>query len=1176
MQFVNFNTKRSPHCFKSPHAVGIGSGIVVSAIALFILLLTAPWLHAQTVSGTISGTITDASGASVPNAAVSVISTDTSLIRNGATNETGYFSFPALPPGAYVVNVSLEGFQSSTSSVKLSVGQVLNVNFQLKVGNTTEKVVVVASESSGLQTTTHELSTVLQGKSMEDLPQYSGSRGETFASQTMMVGVQLLEPPGEQLSGSNVTKYNTWSNALLIGGQGSYVTTYLQDGVVDMNYYNQTATLQPPVEATAEVQVIRNNPNARYDGVNVVNVVSKSGSEKFHGRAYEYVQNEDLNATTYGQNGGNTEDRYNMFGANGGWVVPYTHKKVFFFADYQGYRFTIYKFLKQLLPTQAQRNGDFSADLAAGGSWMGEAATVIYDPLTYASNGYNGTGTRGYGSTAVLTPFSGNIIPAARISSFAKNYLALAYPKLPNGYIANGKNYGSTHSRTKFTHDDYLFRGDYNISEKDHLYGAYNTGNPEILRPEFVDDCLCAEPNRLWGTDIYVEESHVVTPNFVNTARLGYSRANTGQSFGNVGNGTNYFSQLGLTGLSPVKDAWSWPNATPGGYGGSSGNPVDAIENAFQANDEINWIHGNHSVFIGFELDKRYYKGRWVGGNPNGALTSNGQYTYDGGSNAAWNQSTGLLTGSLGTAYAANQFADFLLGYYAATGASAGTQIGWFTQYNIMPYIQDDWRIGKKLTVNLGLRYDNYTPPKEKNNHAGIFDIANNKYTHGLYQANKYNFSPRVGLAYAVNDKLSIHSGFGIYYYQFGYVDLNYIMNDPNYITQLNSTQTQTEPVIWPTSASTSSNPNISSTSTQVGYAEQFLLSDAQTVWANMPAPSGTFPVGGTTFAPKMPTSYVEQWNLAVQQVFGKDWLLTIDYAGSENHHGIFISNPNLASLPSATDISSSVYTTTANINSRRPYTSYAGDISQFSKWNSANYHGLETQLRKSFSSGFEITTNFTWQKSMDFQSSDYTPGQAGRAPQVDYGRSDFIQKLLYKASGIYDLPFGKGKAFLNGGKWWENQIGGWRLSGDMYTETGFPFSVVATNNAYIGGGINERANRLCNGNKSSHGNTYERYTQYINTACYAQPAAGTLGTERRNDLIGPRNTNVDLSLAKEFIIHDELKFQLRGDAFNALNHVNLGEPTVELSASDFGAADANDGNTAPGRYLQISAKILW
>jgi len=1145
------------------------------AMILIALLFMAPRLHAQTVSGTLTGTITDPSGASVPDVAVKVKNADTGLTREGITNSTGFFSIPALPPGPYTVETTVKGFEDATSTVTLSVGQTLNVDFQLKVGSTNEKIEVVATESTGLETSSHELNTVMSARSMEELPQYSGSRGETFASQTLMVGVQLLEPPGEQISGSNVTKYNTWSNALLIGGQGSYVTTYLQDGVVDMNYYNQTATLQPPIEATQEVEVIRNSPNARYDGVNVVNVISKSGSEKFHGRAYEYVQNEDLNATTY-QNGPNSEDRYNTFGANGGWTVPYTHKKVFFFADYQGYRFIIYKFLKQLLPTQAERGGDFSADLAANGSWKGEAATTIYDPLTYASNGYNGTGQHGYGATAVLTPFTGNVIPAGRISSFATKYLALAYPQLPNSYSASGKNYGSTHSRTKFTHDDYLFRGDYNISEKDHLYGAYNTGNPEITRPEFVDDCLCAEPNRLWGTDIYVEESHVISAAMVNTARLGYSRANTGQSFGNVGNGTNYFSQLGLTGLSPAADAWSWPTANPGGFGGSSGNPIDAIENSYQVNDEVNWIKGRHSLFIGMELDKRYYKGRWVTGNPNGSLATNGEYTYDSGSNAAWNQSTGLLSSSLGTANAANEFADFLLGYYASTNASAGTQIGWFSQYNVMPYVQDDWRLGKKLTVNLGLRYDNYTTPKEKNNHAGTFDIVNNSYKLGLYPANKYNFSPRIGLAYALNDRTSIHAGFGTYFYQFGYVDLNYVMNDPSYITQLNSTQTQAQPVIWPSTASTNSNPDITSAATQRGYAEQFKLSDAEAIWANMPAPSGTFPTGGTTFAPKMPTSYAEQWNLAIQRVFGKDWLLTLDYSGSENHHGIFISNPNLASLPSAAEISSGIYTTTADINSRRPYTSYAGDLSQFSKWNSANYHGLETQLRKSFSSGFEFTTSFTWQKGMDYQSSDNNPGQAGRRPQDDYGPSDFIQKILYKANGIYELPFGQGKTFLNGGKWWENQIGGWRLSGDVYTETGFPFSVVASSNAAIGGGINERANWLCNGNKSSHGSTYSQYLQYINTSCYSQPAGGALGNERRNDLLGPRNTNIDLSAFKEFIIHDELKFQLRGDAFNALNHVNLGEPTKEITASDFGAADANDGNTAPGRVIQISAKILW
>lgn len=1154
MQTTCSRKKRRANRAQSQLLARLCSGIILSAIATFSLVI--PCLHAQTVSGTISGTVTDPSGAIVANAAVQIKNTGTSQTRNGVTNSTGFFSFPALPPGEYVVDVSGSGFQKATSNLTLAVGQIVNIKFQLKVGGSTEKVVVNATDSVGLETQGHDLNTVLSAKSMENLPQYTDSRGETFALQTQMVGVQLIEKPGAQPStGNNVTNYNTWSNALYISGQGPWVTTYLQDGVVDMDYFDQTATVQPPVEATQEVEVIRNNPNARYDGANVVNVVSKSGTDTFHGRAYEELQNDKMNARGYNA-GPLGETRYNQFGADGGWLVPFIHKKVFFFADYQGYRLIAYKFLQAILPTAAERSGDFSADLAANPRTK-QPATVIYDPNTYVGGGASGPG--------VLSQFNydghPNVIDPARITPFAKEYLDELYP-LPNlKNTSLGRNYGSESSRTKFEHDDYLFRGDYNISDKDHLYGAYNTGNPRIIRPEFVDNCLCAEPNELYGTDIYAEESHVFTPFLVNTGRIGYSRAVTGKNFGQVGNGTDYFTKFGLTGLSPVPAVWGWPNANPGGFSGPGGNPTDATEDSYQASDEVNWIHGNHSVFFGAELDKHFYKGVWDTGNPNGSLKTNGEYTYNGSKQAAWQRPGAWVLGSVAVPYA-NQLADFLLGYYSATDASAGTQVGWFNQFNIMPYIQDDWRVTKKLTVNLGLRYDNYSSPKEENHHAGIYDVPHNTYTLGSYAANNFNFSPRIGFAYALNEKTTIHSGFGLYYYQYGYVDLVGMMNDPYYITQLNSTQTQVQPVIWP-SSNTNGNPDIAGSTP--GQQEFFTLTNAEAVWLAMPAPAGVIGAGSTTFAPKMPTSYVEQWNLAVQRLLGKNWLFTADYVGSENHHGYYFSNVNLASLPGPNDTNAS---SAADINSRRPFQAIQGNLTQDSKWGSANYNGFETQIRKSFSGGFEITSNFVWQESMDTGSSDNGHGMAGLNPRVDYGRSDFNQKYIYKLSGIYELPIGRGRSFLNGGRWWQNQLGGWRLSGDLSVNAGYPFSVIATDSSNTGGGITMRATQSCNGNSLSH----RSFNEFFNVSCYAQPAVNTFGNERRNDLTGPRDTNLDVSVFKEFPIYEHMKFQWRTDAFSVLNHPLPQAPDNKMTDTAFGQITGWAG----AREIQLSAKILW
>jgi hypothetical protein len=571
-----------------------GVGLLLTAALVAILFLVAP-LQGQTVSGTVTGTVIDSSGAIIPGATVTVKNTDTGGARTGVTNGAGYFSIPALPPGPYLLDVKIKGFQEETSSLTVSVGQTLSVSLKMQVGSESQKVDVFSSGSLGLQTESHDLSSVMSAETLEDSPAYAGYRGDTFYAQSTEVGVQPGSQQGDSNIGSNVSQYNLQSNTLLIGGAGYWSASYLEDGVVDMSYFGQQATVQPPPEAVQQTEIIRNSANARYDGANVVNVVTKSGTTEFHGRVYDYVENNVFNARTKNSTAAPAVTRYNKFGANAGWYVPWTHKKLFFFADYQGFRDLTSTTLNDCLPTAAERSGDFSGDTLAGP--CGQKPGIIFDPTTF-----NAAATPNGGPNA-LTQFSGNIIKPSRISALATAYINMVYP-LPNGLsnIATD-NYASTHARTKFVHDDYLFRIDYNISDKNHVYGAYNANDPDIIRPEFVDDCICKEDNQAFGKDFYIEWSHVYTPNFVNTARVGFSRSLTSQQFGHIGNGTNYFAQLGLTGLNPPPPIWGWPSFNVGGFSGPSGSPLSAKQNMFEYSDEINWNHGKHSVFMGGEID---------------------------------------------------------------------------------------------------------------------------------------------------------------------------------------------------------------------------------------------------------------------------------------------------------------------------------------------------------------------------------------------------------------------------------------------------------------------------------------------------------------------------------------------------------------------------------------------
>ena len=1140
-----------------------GGGWLFTAMLMAMLFLQAP-ARAQTASGTITGVVTDPGGAAVAGAAITAKNTATGDTRKTVTNGAGVFSIPALPPGPYSLDVAATSFAESASTVTLTIGQVLNVNFSLKVGPASEKVEVVAEETTGLETQDHQLSEVMDAKTVENTPAESSYRNATFYAQTLEVGVQPGSQLGDNHIGSNVSQYNMQSNQLFIAGQGFWSTSYLLDGVVDMSYFDQTATVQTPVEATQEVQVIRSSANARYDGANALNALTKSGTETFHGRAYDYLENDAFNARGYAA-GPLGELRYNMFGANAGWKLPFTHNKAFFFVDYQGFRQIQAAFKQAYIPTADERGGNFQADTVAN-SETKQPATIIYDPNTY--NAANGTGGTGAGPNVLqVMTYNGqqNVIPPGRISPLATQYLKLVYP-LPNFLNTSAdNNYGSQFAKTKFNHDDWLGRGDYNISDNDHLWGAYDTNNPVITRPEQWDHIGVQnedEVNQLFGTDIYIEESHVFSPSLVNTGRVGFARSINGQQFAQVNNGTDYVTLFGLSGLNPPPSVWGLPAFNVGGYSGPSGSPLGATQNMYEYSDELNWVRGKHSIFAGLEWDVVDYNAFWYTGQPNGALSVSGEYTYNGSSGAAWQRPGQWLLGTVQKMPSANELADYLLGDYSATNATAGSEVGYFHQHNLMPYIQDDWRVSPKLTINLGLRYDYYSPPAEQYGHAGWLNPQTGKFTEATFLPNKYNFSPRAGFAYALNDKTAIHGGGGIYYYQFSYFDLQGMMTDPLFNTGLNSTQTQVNPVIWPAS-NTAPNPD---TGAAPGQQEFFTLADAEAIWSQMPAPNGTFVPGSLTFAEKMPTSYSEQWNLAVQRTIGSSWLVTVDYVGSANHHIFNFSNINLAALPGPNDTNPG---STADINARRPFQAIPGNILQQRKSGSSNYNGLEASLKKQFSSGFSVNTNVVWGKSLDFQDSDHgTPsGEMGLNPHVDYGRSDFMQKLVYKASWIYELPFGKGKPFLNSGKWWENQLGGWRFSGLLTFEGGFPFNVTATDNSNTGGAITMRAQQTCNGNTGSR-----TFSQYFNKSCYAIPAENTFGNERRNDLTGPHNTNLDLSAFKEFPIWNNLTLQWRTDAFSSLNHPLPDQPNSGCCTGTYDEITGWGG----ARTLQMAAKVLW
>jgi Carboxypeptidase regulatory-like domain/TonB dependent receptor-like, beta-barrel len=1086
-------------------------------IALLVLPFVPGLIAAQTVTGSITGTVIDPSKAAVAGASVTIQNSDTKDIRRTLSNAAGVYAVPALPPGTYTVTAAAPGFASTTSSVRLLLNANLKVDLPMKIGASSQVVQVAEPGNAALETQSHDLSDVIDAQAIEDMP---SSNGLLFQALTNNLTVENYGT-GTYGSGndSNINQYQGSNNSLEIGGTNIETTVYLEDGVRNVNYYTQTATVMPPIEASQEVNIIRGNADARYDEPTVLNVITKNGTNAFHGRVYDYLQNNALDAI--GEiNTPLSVTRYNQFGADVGGPSLFS-KRLFFFYGYQGLRNYQTSTQQGFFPTAAERSGDFSADSA-----------VIYNPTTYNSAN----------PSQPLTPFPGNKIPAGKLDAFATAYLKLLVP-LPNGLATiKGNNYLAVPRKHTFD-DQNITRVDFNINQNDHLYGAWETYSPLNTGPStfsMVTD-IFTQTNKQDGKASYIEESHAFNSSLLNIARIGYNRENI-QSRSESGLGKeNYFQALGLTGLNPPSQEWLPPTVSITTYTTVGGKPNTAIQNTYEYSDEVDWTHGMHTMYVGFDLDRVQFNANWwPSQSPTGSFSYNGQYT----SLNAWEQPNFQLKNY--TPSATNALADFMLGYPSSINAAAGAPVSQFRQWNIMPYFQDDWRVTRKLTLNLGLRYDDYTAPNDRLGHAGVYNIATNQYKVGAYNTTA-DWDPRVGFAYQIDGNTSIHGGYGIYDSLYSYYSLTYMMNDPNYITSLSAAQTATHPV-----------------------NQLFNIASASAVFAVMPKPNGVFGQGNSsnTSAPKMPTTYSQEWNLAIQRSFGRHWLATIDYVGNRGAHQFLLRNANQATLPSPTDPNP---TSIADINSRRPYPSFTENLSQFEKTGSSHYGALEGELRKDFGNGFSFDTNFLWQKSMSVMDSDKDFLENGLDPQLDYGLSDFSQKYRYKASGIYELPFGKGKPFLNGGKIWENELGGWRASGVLIVGAGFPFFIRANDVSETGGtgqNVTSRANQSCNGNNFAG----RSLNQWFDKSCFTQPNNGTYGNEQRNNLTGPRNTNVDMSMFKSFPIHEKQAVEFRTDFFSALNHPLPYAPNNQMTGTGYGAITHFQG----ARVIQGSLKIVF
>ena len=749
MHAMLYCTKRPAQRLETvPGRTAFGFRLEAVSFLLLFAFIFCSQLSAQVDLGRVAGSITDPSGAVLQGAKVVVKNLDTGVTRSTASDTGGLYVIPSLPAGRYQVTVESNGFQISSQTADVTVSGTVERSFRLSVDGTRQQVDVSAQSGLDFQTESHTAGGILGTTQLEQLP-VSGRNPLAFAS--VEPGVSPGSDPS--VSTSSAQFFGDTGNSIVLGGALDQETGYLQDGVENVTLLTQTANILPSAESISELNVQTNGSDARYRQPGIINITTRGGTNAFHGTAYDFLQNDDLNAKSYNLTTSaqtKTPLRYNLFGANLG--GPIWKNRAFFFFDYSGLRDqnttqTLYR-----VPTAAELQGDFTGE------------QTLYDLTSYKP----ATG----GNVSYLSSTGKNAIPggASAFNPFAVQYLKyLPAANIPLNTALN-VNYQTPLKQT-ITNNQYLGRVDWALSQKDQAYGAFGYANMPTTNPTLVPNLF----GRIYeGKSINAlgEETHTFSTRLVNSARFGYNRSNYVETIQGAGV-ENYVQAFGLQNLAPLPQQWAPPTVNIAsvinlGYPYA---PQGAIQNRFQGVDQINFIIGKHSLFFGGELIITRFNGNW-------GTANNGSYNF-----------TGLFTsqfvgGAQSKTNTGNALADFLLGFPASATGATGTVAGDFHETEVAGFVQDDWKVLPTLTLNLGMRYQFDNPPSATG-HSSVYDLPTNRTIPGTWQTNYNDWAPRVGFALAVTPSTVVRGGAGIYFSQPPYNFLAFLLaHAPNFIPQ--------------------------------------------------------------------------------------------------------------------------------------------------------------------------------------------------------------------------------------------------------------------------------------------------------------------------------------------------------------------------------------------------------
>ncbi len=1126
---------------------------------LLLLILGAAIAGAQVTTGTILGAVTDSTGAAVAGAQVTVTNVNRGTTQQYTTDQTGAYTAPFLVPGTYRVDVEKAGFKRASSvNTQLDVDQKARVDFSMQLGEMSQTITVEAAAPL-VRSETAELGEVVNQHSVETLP----LNGRNFAQLVYLVPGVTQGQAGENLSGASTFNPRAASDFNSLGSQAN-ANAWLVDGIMDNEYTFNTVMVQPSVESVQEFKVLTGTYSAEFGrGAGVVTTQTRSGTNTFHGSLFEFLRNSYLDARNYFNAVGQKQPPYrrNQFGGSLG--GPIWKNKTFFFADYYGWREVKGQTFINTVPAAQNRTGNFS-----------DLPETIYDP--YSTTVVNGQKVR--------TAYPNNTIPANELNAVGLN-VASIYP-LPNlsGFQNNRVD---TLSRNLKDNGGNI-RIDHKFSDKDSLFGRYSFEQFILFDTKGQGGCCIPTPasaasrfdlgpfiaggqnTNLAASGFAFNETHIFSPTVVNQFIAGYARTNplTRQS----DYGHNAATSLGIQGINISSFTSGIPTINISGVpgfssytslnGGPSFLPANPRQTSYQLQDDLSFVRGSHNLKVGYRIIKDLVS-PFTNTNTRGALTFGRNFTD-----------------SPVDASGGNGLASLLLGFMA-NGTSAGASRGflqtpyYLTVWEHAAFLQDDWKVNRRLTLNLGVRWDLFTPYTEERNRLTNFDLSNltlvyagvggTSRTVGV-QTRWNNFSPHLGFAWDVSGdgKTVLRGGFSSSYFPEQPSGSNFLGQSVPWTISQNTPTTE----LYPLGSAMSSVPAINQPFGPPVPVQP--MNTAQLIAANPSILGGSF---------TNQTPYYESWSFNVERQLGSSMLAELAYAGSHGVHLLYCYNPQEVE-PGPSSVPSNLRVTLPAIATLR-------SITQCDPRNMSNYHGLQAKLVKRLSFGLSFLASYTWSKSLDYGGSAASGGGAVGNPQTitdlraGYGVSGFDIPQRFVGSWTYELPFGPGRHFLTHGLV-GNLLGGWEIDGISTIQSGLPFTVYlanCTNNA-----SSCWPDRIGSGSLSNP--TYSNwYDPMAFEAPCAVPATNGIcsqyayrfGDSGRGILRAPGTFNFDLAAAKNFSIKERFRVQFRLDAFNALNHPQLGFPNQNVNPTNPAkTSTAITSTIGDNRDLQAAIKVLF